>query len=417
MNADSTRRSFLTALCFIPAVLLSRAAGSDSTADRARRIHFSSIVLDTHNDTPSRFFSKTYDLGKRNPDGHIDIPRMREGGLNAIFFSVYIFDEHVTGSPAVQKALDQIDAIHENVRKHSDDLVLCRTADEIRHAHARDKIAVLIGIEGGQMIGNDLGVLRLFGDLGVRYITLAHTANNEWADSSNGKPVHNGLTDFGKDVVREMNRRNIMVDISHVSDKTFYDALEVSKAPLIASHSSCRAISNHPRNMTDQMIRDLATKGGVIQITYEKTFLDQAYRDAYDSAVGNVFTGTDDIAKACGDDIDCYWRENVKMEARLTKEGKLPIVSWEKIIEHIDHVVKLVGPDHVGLGSDFDGASMPEGMEDCSKLPKITEALVGRGYSDDVIRQILGGNLLRVMEQNERVCREMQVTEHQSGRS
>lgn len=417
MHADITRRSFVTGLCLLPAALLARSPGRDSTADRARRIHFSSIVLDTHDDTPSRFFSKTYDLGKRNPDGHIDIPRMREGGLNAIFFSVYTFDEHVTGSPAVQKALDQIDAIHENVRKYGDDLVLCRTADEIRHAHARGKIAVLIGIEGGQMIGNDLGVLRLFGDLGVRYITLAHTANNEWADSSNGKPVHNGLTDFGKDVVREMNRRNIIVDISHVSDKTFYDALEVSKAPLIASHSSCRAISNHPRNMSDQMIRDLAAKGGVIQIVYEKTYLDQVYREAYDRVVGNVFTGTDDIAKACGDDIDCYWRENVKMEARLTKEGKLPIVSWQKIIEHIDHVVKLVGPDHVGLGSDFDGASMPEGMEDCSKLPKITEALVGKGYSEDVIRKILGGNLLRVMEQNERVCREMQVTEHHSDHS
>jgi membrane dipeptidase len=417
MHADITRRRFLTGLCVLPAALLARASGNDTISDRARKIHFSSIVLDTHDDTPLRFFSKTYDLGKRNPEGHIDIPRMREGGLNAIFFSVYLFDEHVTGSSAVQKALDQIDAIHENVRKYGDDLALCRTADEIRRAHARGTIAVLIGIEGGQMIGNDLRVLRVFGDLGVRYITLAHTVNNEWADSSNDKPVYNGLTDFGKDVVREMNRRDILVDISHVSDKTFYDALEVSRSPLIASHSSCRAISNHPRNMTDQMIRDLAAKGGVIHIDYEKTFLDQAYREAYDRVVGNVFTGTGDIAKACGDDIDCYSRENLKMEARLTKEGKLPIVSWEKIIEHIDHVVKLVGPDHVGLGSDFDGASMPEGMEDCSKLPKITEALVGRGYSEDAIRKILGENLLRVMEQNERVCREMQVTEHESDHS
>ena len=208
-----------------------------------------------------------------------------------------------------------------------------------------------------------------------------------------------------------------MVDISHVTDKTFYDALEVSRSPLSASHSSCRAISNHPRNMSDQMIRDLAAKGGVIQINYEKTYLDQAYREAYDRVVGNVFSGTDDIAKACGDDIDCYWRENIKMEARLTKEGKLPIVRWEKIIEHIDHVVKLVGPDHVGLGSDFDGASMPEGMEDCSMLPKITEALVGKGYSEDAIRKVLGESLLRVMEQNERVCRAMQVTEHHSDHS
>ena len=195
----------------------------------------------------------------------------------------------------------------------------------------------------------------------------------------------------------------MLVDISHVSDKTFYDALAVSKAPLIASHSSCRTLCNHPRNMTDDMIKALAARGGVIQINYEKTYLDQAYREAYDRVVGSVFTGTDDIAKACGEDIDCYWRENVKMEARLTKDGKLPVVSWQKIIEHIEHVVKLVGPDHVGLGSDFDGASMPEGMADCSKLPKITEALVAKGFSEDVVRKILGGNLLRVMEQNERV--------------
>jgi membrane dipeptidase len=160
--------------------------------------------------------------------------------------------------------------------------------------------------------------------------------------------------------------------------------------------------------MTDPMIKDLAAKGGVIQINFEKTYLDQAYREAYDRVVGNVFTGTDDIEKACGGDIDCYWRENVKLETRLTKEGKLPAVSWEKIIEHIDHVVQLVGPAHVGLGSDFDGASMPEGMEDCSKVPKITEALLRKGYGDEDIRKILGQNILRVMEQNERVSREMQ---------
>ena len=406
MHTEITRRSFLTGLCFVPAVLLARVAGSNSVADRAHKIHFSSIVLDTHADTPQRFLSKTYDLGKRNPDGHIDIPRMRDGGLNAIFFAVNI-DDQVIGPPAVQQALDQIDAIHENVRQYRNDLAFCRTAGEIRSTHGQGKIAVMIGLEGGQMIGKDIRVLRLFGDLGVRYITLTHTINNELADSSNDKPLYDGLSDFGRDVVRQMNRQGILVDISHVSDKAFYDALEISKAPVIASHSSCRAISNHPRNMTDQMIKDLAAKQGVIQINYEKTYLDQAYRDAYDKAVGNVFTGTDDIMKACAGDNDCYWRGTEKMEARLTQEGKLPHVSWEKIVEHIDHVAKLVGPDYVGLGSDFDGASMPDGMEDCSKLPKITEALLGKGYSEDNIRKVLGGNLLRVMEQNERACCQM----------
>ncbi|PYU03992.1 MAG: membrane dipeptidase, partial [Acidobacteria bacterium] len=259
-------------LCLFAGALLVGNVPADDISEHARKLHFSSIVLDTHADTPQRFFSQTFDLGKRNSDGHIDIPRMREGDLNVQFFSVWI-DGRILGPPAVQKALDQIDAIHENVRKHSNDLVFCRTADDIRRARAQGKIAVLIGIEGGHMIGNDIRVLRMFGDLGVRYITLSHFYNDEWADSSTDKPVHNGLTDFGKDIVREMNRQGILVDISHVSDKTFYDALEVSKAPLIASHSSCRAISNHARNMTDQMIKGLAAKAGVIQINYERAFL------------------------------------------------------------------------------------------------------------------------------------------------
>jgi membrane dipeptidase len=258
------------------------------------------------------------------------------------------------------------------------------------------------------MIGNDIRVLRMFGDLGVRYMTLSHFYNDEWADSSTDKPVHNGLTDFGKDIVREMNREGIMVDISHVSDKTFYDALEVSKAPLMASHSSCRAICNHARDMSDDMIKALAAKGGVIQINYERSFIDQAYKDAYDKVSGGVVEAMDKRMKECAGDEACIGKKLKEMDAEMEASGKLPRVSWEKIIEHIDHVVKLVGPDHVGLGSDFDGASMPDGMEDCSKLPKITEALMRKGYSDGDIRKILGGNLLRVMEQTERVSRELQ---------
>jgi membrane dipeptidase len=385
---------------------LSAPASADDVAERAKKLHFSSIVLDTHDDTTQRFFSKDYDIGKRNPEGHVDIPRMREGGMNAIFFSIWI-DGRTMGPPAVQKALDQIDAVHENVRKYSKDLVFCRTAAEVREAHKQGKIAALIGVEGGHMIGNDIRVLRMFGDLGVRYMTLSHFYNDEWADSSTDKPVHNGLTDFGKDIVREMNRQGIMVDISHVSDKTFYDALEVSKAPLVASHSSCRAICNHARDMSDEMIKALAAKGGVIQINYEPSFLDQAYKDAYDKKVGGVVAASAQTLKDCGDDAECSLRKERELHDRLVQEGKLPHVSWEKIVEHIDHVVKLVGPDHVGLGSDFDGADMPDGMEDCSKLPKITEALLRKGYSDDDIRKILGGNTLRVMEQAERVSKEL----------
>ena len=403
---------FAVGLCLSAALLtgsrLAVPAKADDIAARAKKLHFSSIVLDTHDDTTQRFFTKNFDLGKRNPDGHVDIPRMREGGMNAIFFSIWI-DGRIMGPPAVQKALDQIDAVHENVLKYSKDLVFCRTAEEVRRAHAQGKIAALIGVEGGHMIGNDIRVLRMFGDLGVRYMTLSHFYNDEWADSSTDKPAHNGLTDFGKDIVREMNRQGIMVDISHVSDKTFYDALEVSKAPLIASHSSCRALCNHPRDMSDDMIKALAAKGGVIQINYERSFIDQPYKDAYDKAQGGVVAATEKITKECGDDNDCTTRKLTELQKQMEASGALPRVSWEKIIAHIDHVVKLVGPDHVGLGSDFDGATMPDGMEDCSKLPKITEALMRKGYSDDDIGKILGGNLLRVMEQTEKVSRALQT--------
>jgi len=396
--------------CSLGLVFLAvRSVTADEIAERARKLHFSSIVLDTHDDTTQRFFSKAgFDMAERHSDGHIDIPRMRDGGMNAIFFSIWI-DGRIMGPPAVQKAIDQIDAVHQMVRKDAKDLALCRTAAEVREAHRKGKIAVLIGVEGGHMIGNDIRVLRAFGDLGVRYMTLSHFYNDEWADSSTDKPAHNGLTDFGKEVVREMNRQGIMVDISHVSDKTFYDALEVSKAPLIASHSSCRALCNHVRDMSDDMIKALAAKGGVIQINYEKSFIDQAYKDASEKISGGIVTAMNNATKDCGTDQECVERKVRELQQSMEASGQLPAVSWERIVDHIDHAVKLAGAEHVGLGSDFDGASMPSGMEDCSKLPKITEALLRKGYTDDDIRKILGGNILRVMESVEAVSKEMQA--------
>jgi membrane dipeptidase len=386
--------------------LTAAALPADEVSARARKLQASSIVLDTHDDTTQRFFSKDFDLGKQNSTGSIDIPRMKEGGMNAIFFSIWI-DGRIMGPAAIQKALDQIDAVHENVNRFPNDMMFARTAADVRRAHAQGKIAALIGVEGGHMIGNDIRMIRIYAALGVRYMTLSHFYNDEWADASTDKPAHNGLTDFGKDIVREMNRQGMLVDISHVSDKTFYDALEVSKAPLIASHSSCRALCNHARNMTDDMIKALAAKGGVIQINYEKSFIDQAYKDASDKETGGVVASMGDIAKTCNNDSACMERTMAEAEKKLVAEGKLPHVSWQRIIDHIDHAVKLVGADHVGLGSDFDGANMPEGMEDCSKLPKITQALIDKGYSDADIRKILGENTLRVLEQAERVSREI----------
>ena len=304
------------------------AGAADSIAERAHKLQFSSIVLDTHDDTTQRFFTKEFDLGKQNAEGHVDIPRMREGGMNAIFFSIWI-DGKIMGAPAVVKALDQIDAVRENVQKYPKDIVLARTAADVRRAHAQGKIAALMGVEGGHMMGNDIRVLRIFADLGVRYMTLTHFYNDEWADSSTDKPAHNGLTDFGKDVVREMNRQGIMVDISHVSDKTFYDALELSKAPLIASHSSCRALCNHPRDMSDDMIKALAAKGGVIQINYEKSFIDQAYKDALERETGGVVETMGALTKAAITMKLALRKRLANTEKKLTDEGKLPHVSWE----------------------------------------------------------------------------------------
>ena len=331
---------------------------------------------------------------------------MRDGNLGAIFFSIWMSGT-VTGPEAVKRSLDQIDIVREMVRTHSKDLALCTTAAEIRRAHAEGKIAVLMGVEGGHMIASDLSVLRSYAALGVRYMTLTHYVNDEWADSSTDKPAHNGLTDFGKDVVREMNRQGMMVDISHVADKTFYDALAVSQAPMIASHSSCRALCDHPRNMTDEMIKALASKGGVIQINYHIGFLSQEYRDATKANPDLDKQMQAEIDKRCGKDEDCQLREGDNLVREAVNAGKLPRVGWEKIIDHIDHAVKLVGADHVGLGSDFDGANMPFGMESAADLPKITDALLKKGYSEADIRKILGENTLRVMEQVESTAKSL----------
>jgi membrane dipeptidase len=403
-------RTFLTAgLCISAGWFTAAALTGDDISARAKKLHFSSIVVDSHDDTTQRFLDGKFDLGARNSTGSIDIPRMRDGNLGAIFFAIWM-PSKVTGQEAVNRALVQIDAVREAARKHSNDLILATTAAEIRDAHKQGKIATLIGVEGGHMINSSLGVLRSYAALGVRYMTLTHSGNCEWADSSTDRSAHNGLTDFGKDVVREMNRLGIMVDISHVSDKTFYDALEVSKAPLIASHSSCRALCDAPRNMTDQMMKDLAANGGVIQINYHVGFLSQKFRNAekanpeINKAIG------EEVQRLCGDNEGCQLIEGDRVTREYVEQGKLPRVDWTAIIEHVDHAVNVAGIDHVGLGSDFDGANMPYGMEDASKLPKITEALLKKGYSEGDVKKILGENTLRLMSEVQRVSRQLSAS-------
>ncbi|HEY6386842.1 MAG TPA: dipeptidase [Candidatus Acidoferrum sp.] len=407
MNLSGVSKALLGArICLSAGMVLAGTMAADGISERARKLHFSSIVIDTHDDTTQRFFDPGFDLGSRNPLGSIDIPRMKEGGVGAIFFSIWIPNK-ITGQEAVKRALSQIDAVHEQVRKHSSDLMLVTTAEGIREAHKQGKIAALIGVEGGHMIASDLGVLRRYAALGARYMTLTHSGNAEWADSSTAKPEHNGLSEFGKDVVQEMNRLGIIVDISHVSDKTFADVLEVSKAPVFASHSDCRAICDAPRNMTDDMIRALAAKGGVIQINYHVGFLSQEFRNAekahpeWDKAIAL------EIQRRCGDREGCQLIEGDRVTREYVLRGDLPKVEWTKIIEHIDHAVKIAGIEHVGLGSDFDGANMPFGMEDATKLPLITNALLEKGYSEGDVRKILGENTLRVMAEVERVGREL----------
>jgi membrane dipeptidase len=405
MRIEMLRTFLSVGLCISAGSLLVAAMTAGDISARAKKLHFSSIVVDTHDDTTQRFLDGKFDLDARNSTGSIDIPRMREGGLGAIFFSIWI-PSKITGTEAVNRALAQIEAVREQVRAHSKDLTLAITAAEVREAHKQGEIAALMGVEGGHMINSDLNVLRKFASLGVRYMTLTHSGNDEWADSSTDKPAHSGLTDFGKDVVREMNRLGVMVDISHVSDKTFYDALEVSKAPLFASHSSCRAICDAARNMTDQMIKDLAAKGGVIQINYHVGFLSQEFRNAEKAHPEWEQAIAAEVKKRCGDNEACQLIEGDHITREYVEQGKLPRVDWTKIIEHIDHAVKIAGVDHVGLGSDFDGANMPYGMEDATKLPKITEALLKKGYSERDVRKILGENTLRVMTEVERVSRE-----------
>ena len=354
--------------------------GGDDDA-RARRLHFSSLVLDTHIDTPLQMKDPNWDFGQEHESGHVDLPRLKRGGLDGAFFSIYM-PGTVTGPKAVSDSLKTIASVHRLVELHGDSLELCTNASGVRRAQRSGKFAVLMGMEGGHMIHSSLPILRMYARLGIRYLTLTHNVNTDWADSVADSRVYGGLNELGVNVVKELNRLGVLVDISHVSDETFWDVLEVSEAPVVASHSSCRDLSNHPRNMNDEMIRGLANQGGVIQITFVDQFLDVEHHAAREASIEKASSGG---------------------EAETDREP-IPPVNWERIVDHIDHAVRVAGVDHVGLGSDFDGADMPRGMEDVSFLPKITQELLERGYDESQIRLILGENTLRVLQQAEEVA-------------
>ena len=373
----------------------------------AQQVLARAIIIDTHSDTPQMMLDEGYDLADPKSPFMVSIAKMREGHVGAEFFAIWVM---VDWPPRdlIQRALDLIDVVNEQVARHSDALALASTADDIVRLHQQKKIAVLMGVEGGHSIEDDLRVLDMYYRLGVRYMTLTHTKNTTWADSSTDQPRWNGLTDFGRQVVERMNRLGMMVDISHVSDKTFYDALAVTKAPLIASHSSCRALCDAPRNMTDDMIRALAKNGGVMQINFYSAFVDPAYAAARKKVSDRIDAEEEAARRQYPQDRKRQAEEIRKIGVKY--EAQLPTPSFERIADHIDHAAKVAGVDHVGLGSDFDGVpSIPRGVEDASKVPNLVRELARRGYSEQDLEKVVGGNLLRVMHQVEEVARTMQA--------
>ncbi len=383
---------------------------------KAREIHNSALVIDTHADTPQRFLDENYDIGSTDPKdpGHISLDKAKAGNLGAEFFSIWVDPESNQGHFA-RHTLDLIDSVYEQAARHPDRMMMAFSVADIERARRERKLAALLGIEGGHSIENDVHLLRDFYRLGVRYMTLSWSNTNEWADSSgdiNNPKIehHNGLTEGGKQIVLEMNRLGMLVDISHVADKTFYDTIAVTKAPVIASHSSARALTNHPRNMTDDMLRAVAKNGGVVQVNFYNAFIDETYRKAAEAqskdrdAAVKAYT---DQLKAAGKTVTYLDSDRVEHEWA----AKIPRPPLSSLVDHIDHIAKVAGIDHVGIGSDFDGVSgaTPQGIDSAADLPKITQALLDRGYSADDIRKILGGNLLRVFREAERVSRELQA--------
>jgi membrane dipeptidase len=388
----------------------------------AEAIHQSALIVDTHADTPQRFLDENFDLGQNTAvaDGHIDLGKIKKGNLGAEFFSIWVEPEFKGRYAA--RAMDLIDSVYQQAARHPDKVTMAFTAADIVRAHDQHKFAALMGIEGGHTIENDVRLLRDFYRMGVRYMTLTWSNTNDWADSSGDLQDpnikhHNGMTDFGKDVVREMNRLGMIVDVSHTSDATFYQALLISQAPVIASHSSSRQLTNHPRNMTDDMLRAVALNGGVVMVNFYSAFVDEDYRKAsYDpekikerDAEVEAFKK----AHAHADGSPVSYNEYAPLEKKWA--AQFPRPPLKSLIDHIDHIAKVAGIDHVGLGSDFDGVtSLPQGIDSVADLPKITEALYQRGYSREGILKILGGNFLRVMRQVEETARRLQAERKES---
>lgn len=351
-------------------------------SERASKLHFSSIVVDTHSDSLGWTVDLGEDLGVDTVGRQVTLPKMRAGGISAQFFAAWVDPGTHDADRAIRRTLDFIDAMHETCAKHPDEIELARTAADIRRLKSAGKLAAVLCIEGGHSIEDDLRVLRVYHQLGVRYMTLTWNNTNNWADGILDDPRHNGLTNFGREVVSEMNRLGIIVDISHTSVQTFWDAMETTSKPVMASHSSSFEICAHPRNMNDDQMRAVAENGGVISVTFVPPFISESLRLELEElgVSGNT---------ANADEEACHKKV----------AGELTMPSYTEIVDHIDRMVGIAGIDHIGIGADFGVmGSTPVGMEDCSKFPWITDELLRRGYAEDDVRKILGENVLRVME-------------------
>ena len=393
---------------FVVVCLLAMPAAAQTRDERlwqrAMQIHRRAIVIDTHNDVTTPMTNNNYDLSGTPPAPYrTNIARMKQGGLTGEFFSLYIKPWYVEHGGSARRTLDMIDSVYRAVERHPNDLMFATSVADIRRAKRTGKVAALMGIEGGHAIEDSLPTLREFYRLGVRYMTLTWNNTNNWADAGRGEKKHNGLSDFGKEVVREMNRLGMLIDVSHVSDKTMSDALDISKAPIIASHSSARALSDVPRNIPDDLLKRIAKNGGVVHVNFYTAFVDT-------KTVTPQSDARDERLKAQQDAINEKYRNDPERRAeesdKLEAANPLPPLPISKLIDHIDHIVKVAGIDHVGIGADFDGANdMPEGAQDVSMLPNITYELLKRGYSERDIIKVLGGNFLRAFAAAERVAR------------
>lgn len=349
------------------------------------------IGVDAHIDTLQRVLIDGVDLGQTQQRGHVDPPRLREGGVNAPFFALWVAT-YYHGADAVRRTLDLRDAFQKLLDAHPDQIELALDAADVERIAGAGKIAAILTVEGGHQIDGDLSVLRIYHRLGVRSMTLTHFRNNDLGDSSTDQPRHNGLTAFGRQVVREMNRLGMIVDVSHVSDKTFYDTLAVTAKPVIASHSSCRALSDVPRNMTDDMLRALARNGGVVGINFGEGFLNPKDAAILKAGIRNISFREPNLT---GKALDQYAAEQYHRDFKPIK----PFATLNDAVAHIDHAVKVAGIDHVGIGSDFDGiAAPPRGLEDVSRIPALRAALLKHGYSEADVARISGGNFLRMLK-------------------